>query len=105
MSAEPLAGEVLSEVLCLVSAPCLPVAVDPVGIKTILEYAAKATQKGLCVVTGNQRRNQLRYLKALKLVREGAIGEIVGGQVYWNQSQLWYRFWPVGNPGHCSRYL
>ncbi len=68
-----------------------PVAVDPVGIKTILEYAEKAKQKGLSVVTGNQRRNQLRYLKALKLVREGAIGEIVGGQVYWNQSQLWYR--------------
>ena len=68
-----------------------PVSVDPVGTRKVLEYAEKATQKGLSVVTGNQRRNQYHYLKALKYVRDGAIGELVGGQVYWNQAQLWYR--------------
>lgn len=68
-----------------------PVCVDPVGARVIMDYADKAAQKGLCVVTGNQRRSQYHYWQALKLVREGAIGELVGGQVYWNQSQLWFR--------------
>lgn len=68
-----------------------PVAVDPVGVKQILQAAEKATQKGLSVVTGNQRRNQYHYLKSLQMVRNGAIGDLVGGQVYWNQSQLWYK--------------
>ncbi|NLP08984.1 Gfo/Idh/MocA family oxidoreductase, partial [bacterium] len=68
-----------------------PVAVDPMGVKQILQAAEQATQKGLSVVTGNQRRNQYHYLKALQMIRNGAIGDLVGGQVYWNQSQLWYK--------------
>jgi predicted dehydrogenase len=61
-----------------------PVAVDPVGIRSILESADIAKQKGLAIVAGTQRRHQNAYVELMKRVREGAIGEIVAGEAYWN---------------------
>jgi myo-inositol 2-dehydrogenase / D-chiro-inositol 1-dehydrogenase len=66
-----------------------PVAVDPVGIRSVIASSALAQQKGLSIVAGTQRRHQARYLELMKRVREGAIGELVGGQCYWNQGALW----------------
>lgn len=68
-----------------------PVAVDPVGAKTMLEAGKKAEAFGLSVVAGTQRRHQKEYVETLKRVADGAIGEIVAARCYWNQSQLWYR--------------
>ena len=67
-----------------------PMAVDPVGIKSIIETAGQARTKDLCVVTGTQRRHQKQYVETYKRIADGAIGDIVAARCYWNQSQLWY---------------
>jgi predicted dehydrogenase len=68
-----------------------PVAVDPVGVRSIIASSELAAQKGLSIVTGTQRRHQLRYLELMKRIHDGAIGELVGGQCYWNQGELWVK--------------
>jgi predicted dehydrogenase len=68
-----------------------PVGVDPVGIRSVLASSDLATQKGLAIVAGTQRRHQARYLEIMKRIHEGAIGELVGGQCYWNQGDLWVK--------------
>jgi len=66
-----------------------PVAVDPAGVRSVIASSELAAKKGLGLVAGTQRRHQTRYLETLKRVHDGAIGEIVGGQCYWNQGELW----------------
>jgi predicted dehydrogenase len=66
-----------------------PVAVDPVGVRTIIAASELAKQKGLAVVAGTQRRHQKRYLELMKRIRDGQIGEVVAAQCYWNQGDLW----------------
>ena len=68
-----------------------PIAVDAKGYRTIMAAAKQAKAKGLSVVTGTQRHHQRAYVEAFKKIQEGWIGEITGGNVYWNQSMLWYR--------------
>lgn len=68
-----------------------PICVDPVGYRMIMATAKQAAAKGLRVVTGTQRHHQRSYVESYKKIMEGAIGEITGGVVYWNQSMLWYR--------------
>ena len=68
-----------------------PVAVDPVGVRSIIASSALAKEKGLAIVTGTQRRHQVRYLELMKRVHDGAIGELVGGECYWNQGELWVK--------------
>ncbi len=60
-----------------------PVAVDPVGIRSILDSAELADKKKLSIVAGTQRRHQAPYLDLIRRIHEGAIGEIVSGHVYW----------------------
>jgi len=68
-----------------------PAAVDPVGIRSIIASAELAEQKGLSIVAGTQQRRMAQYLEVMKRVHEGQIGEIVGGQCYWNWgSQDWH---------------
>ncbi len=68
-----------------------PVAVDPVGIRSIIETAGQARTKDLCVVTGTQRHHQKQYIECYYRVLDGMIGDIVAARCYWNQRQLWYR--------------
>ena len=68
-----------------------PLAVDPVGVRSIIADSRKALSQGLCVFTGTQRHHQRCYIESYKQVQSGLIGEIVGGNVYWNQPQLWFR--------------
>jgi len=68
-----------------------PICVDPVGYRTIMATAKQAQAKNLCVITGTQRHHQRSYVESYKKIMEGAIGEITGGVVYWNQSMLWFR--------------
>jgi predicted dehydrogenase len=63
-----------------------PVAVDPVGIRSIIHTSELAKQKGLAVVAGTQRRHQAHYLEIMKRIQDGQIGEIVAAQCYWNQA-------------------
>ena len=66
-----------------------PVAVDIPGIRKVLEMAKVAKEKKLNVVVGLQRRYQKNYIEIEKQIREGAVGKIVSGQVYWNSSGVW----------------
>ncbi len=66
-----------------------PVGVDGTGIRKVLKAAEEAKSKGLSVVAGTQRRHQAGYIDSMNRIHDGAIGEITGGQVYWNQGPLW----------------
>ena len=68
-----------------------PIAVDPKGYRSIMATAKQALAKGLSVVCGTQRHHERRYVEANKQIQAGLIGEITGGNVYWNQGMLWFR--------------
>lgn len=68
-----------------------PIAVDSKGYRSIMATAKQAVAKGLSVVTGVQRHHQRNYVEAFQLIQDGIIGEITGGNVYWNQDMLWCR--------------
>jgi predicted dehydrogenase len=54
-----------------------PVAVDPVGVRSVIATAKKAEAIGLNVVTGTQRRHQEDYIETYKQIASGAIGKPV----------------------------
>ncbi|HTF18255.1 MAG TPA: Gfo/Idh/MocA family oxidoreductase, partial [Chryseolinea sp.] len=66
-----------------------PVATDPAGVKKVLEVAEIAKQKKLNVVVGLQRHYQNSYRELYKRVKDGMIGEITSGQVWWNNDGVW----------------
>jgi predicted dehydrogenase len=66
-----------------------PVAVDAPGVRTVLAAAESAAAQGLSIVAGTQRRHQRSYRETLERVHDGAIGEIVAAQCWWNQGGLW----------------
>ena len=68
-----------------------PVCVDPVGARSVMATAQKAKGLDLCIVTGTQRRHQREYVANYQQVAQGSIGDIVGGNVYWNGGKLWHR--------------
>jgi predicted dehydrogenase len=68
-----------------------PLAVDPVGIRSIITTAKKAESLGLCVVTGTQRRHQEDYIETYRQVASGAIGYITSAKAFWNQEHVWFR--------------
>jgi myo-inositol 2-dehydrogenase/D-chiro-inositol 1-dehydrogenase len=66
-----------------------PVAVDPVGVRSVIASSDLAAQKGLAIVAGTQRRHDAGYRAAMERIHGGAIGDVMAGQVYWNQGGLW----------------
>lgn len=68
-----------------------PVAVDPAGIRRVLEAGKIAKDKRLNVVVGLQRRYHNRYRELYRRLQDDAIGEIISGQVYWNQGPFFIR--------------
>ncbi len=66
-----------------------PVAVCPAGVKMVIEASELASQKNLAIVAGTQRRHQPEYVETMKRIHDGAIGEIVSAQCYWNMGGLW----------------
>jgi predicted dehydrogenase len=72
-----------------------PGGVDPKQIRSVIETAALAQQKGLSVVAGTQRRHSKKYQETIRRIHDGQIGQIVAGQAYWNGSDMlgywkWY---------------
>jgi predicted dehydrogenase len=66
-----------------------PVAVDSAGIRSVLATYETAKQKNLAIVAGTQRRHEAKYIETLNRIHSGAIGEVMSGQVFWNQGPLW----------------
>ncbi|MEB2778807.1 Gfo/Idh/MocA family protein [Algoriphagus persicinus] len=68
-----------------------PVAVDAAGIRKVLKAAEEAKAKKLNVVVGLQRHYQANYIETIKRIHNGDIGDIINGQVYWNDGGVWVR--------------
>jgi predicted dehydrogenase len=66
-----------------------PVAVDPTGIRSVIASADAAKAKNLAIVAGTQRRHDPGYNEVMKRVHDRAIGDLISGQVFWNQGGLW----------------
>ncbi len=61
-----------------------PACVDITQAREIRELSKKAKEKGMCIVTGNQRRHSAAYQDVMKRIHDGEIGEILAAQCYWN---------------------
>jgi predicted dehydrogenase len=68
-----------------------PVAVDAPGCRAVLEAGEMAAKKGLGLVAGTQRRHDPMHVEIIKRIKDGAIGQIITGQVYWTGNTLWYK--------------
>ncbi|HRX11210.1 MAG TPA: Gfo/Idh/MocA family oxidoreductase [Draconibacterium sp.] len=68
-----------------------PIAVDPVGARSVLASAKKAEAIGLSMVSGTIRRVQKDYMETWRQVANGGIGEITGANIIRNGGALWYR--------------
>ncbi len=73
-----------------------PAGVDPVGIRSVIESAQLADEKGLSVVAGTQRRHSRKYREIIRRIHEGQIGDIVAAQCYWNGADMlgYWKWWP-----------
>jgi predicted dehydrogenase len=68
-----------------------PVAVDAAGIRSVLATFERAKAKNLGIGVGTQRRHQADYQETIERIQGGAIGDVMSGQVFWNQGGLWSR--------------
>lgn len=66
-----------------------PVAVDPVGARKVIEVGERAKAKGLTIVAGTQRRYDKKYREVKAMLDSGAIGDVLGGAIYWNGKVPW----------------
>ncbi len=78
-----------------------PGAADPAGVRSLIAISELAEQKKLSIVAGTQRRHEAHYIEIMKRVRRGDIGEIIGGQVYWNGSDM-VGYWKYYEKGGLS---
>jgi len=67
-----------------------PSAVDAPGVRMVMEAGKLAKEKGLVVVAGTQRRHQQDYNRQAQLIKEGALGKVLGGRVAWNQGKIFH---------------
>lgn len=57
-----------------------PVAVDPVGVRSVIESSRMADGKDLTIVAGTQSRRMVHLIEGMKRIHNGDIGQIVAGQ-------------------------
>lgn len=60
-----------------------PAAVDPTGVRLVIEAAKLAKEKGLSFGAGTQRRHQKEYIETIKKIHDGTIGDVVAMRAYW----------------------
>jgi myo-inositol 2-dehydrogenase / D-chiro-inositol 1-dehydrogenase len=68
-----------------------PACVDPAGYRLCLAAHDEAVAKGLGIVCGTQYRRQVNYAGAVEQIRQGAIGDVIGGQSRYCSGGIWYR--------------
>jgi len=57
-----------------------PVAVDPVGVRSVIESSQLAEKKKLTIVAGTQMRRIAHIVELMKRIHSGYIGQILAGQ-------------------------
>ena len=79
-----------------------PVAVDPIGVHSVIKSSELAKRKGLTLVAGTQLRRLESYRETIRRIKEGAIGQITGGQCVrfggamrdWRKDErVWHAAW------------
>jgi predicted dehydrogenase len=60
-----------------------PGAVDPVGIRSLLQSSEEAEKKGLSVVVGTQQRYAPQYIEIIQRIWDGQIGELRMLKAHW----------------------
>jgi myo-inositol 2-dehydrogenase / D-chiro-inositol 1-dehydrogenase len=68
-----------------------PLGTDAAGIRKVLDLIKKSEEKKLNIVVGLQRRYQKNYNEVIKRIKDGAVGEVMSGQVYWDGAGVWVR--------------
>ena len=68
-----------------------PAAVDPAGIRSVIESGKIADNKGLSIVAGTLYRRQLSFMEAIDRIHRGRIGKIVSAQEYYLTGPIWLR--------------
>ena len=63
-----------------------PAGVDPVGVRSVMASGKMAEAAGLSVVAGTQRRHQLDYITTFGMIKNGAIGDLISANCYWNRT-------------------
>jgi predicted dehydrogenase len=68
-----------------------PCCVDAPGFNMLNEANKMAEAKGLKVGVGLQRHHQQNYIETMEKIHDGAIGDLICLQAYWNGSGIWNR--------------
>lgn len=68
-----------------------PVAVDPAGVRKVLQTVQKAKEKNLNIVSGLCWRYDYGVRETMKRIQDGAIGDIVAVQENYLTGGLWHR--------------
>jgi myo-inositol 2-dehydrogenase / D-chiro-inositol 1-dehydrogenase len=68
-----------------------PVAVDPTGVRSVMESSKLAAQKRLSMVSGLCWRYDLGVLETMNRIHDGAIGRVMASQANYLASTLWLR--------------
>jgi myo-inositol 2-dehydrogenase / D-chiro-inositol 1-dehydrogenase len=76
-----------------------PVGVDPTQVRSVMATGKMAESAGLMVVAGTHYRHMRDRAKAYEMVRNGAIGDIISVNCYFNMSKLWH---VNRQPGWCD---
>lgn len=62
-----------------------PAAVDPVGIRSVIASGKMAESLSITIVAGTQRRYQDDYNHTFSMIKNGAIGELISANCYYNR--------------------
>ncbi|UCG50359.1 MAG: Gfo/Idh/MocA family oxidoreductase [Phycisphaerales bacterium] len=57
-----------------------PVAVDPVGVRSVIASSELADQKNLTILAGTQMRKIAHLMEGVRRIHDGQIGSLAGGQ-------------------------
>jgi len=68
-----------------------PIAVDPVGVRSVMISGERADTLGLSIVTGTIKRHQKDYIETFRQVAKGEIGDVVSANSYYNVGKLWHK--------------
>jgi predicted dehydrogenase len=68
-----------------------PIAVDPAGVRSVIETCKIAAKKGVNVVSGLCYRYQFAKQEIIERIHDGEIGEIVNMQTTYNTGGLWHK--------------
>ena len=72
---------------CFIEKPC---GVDPVGVRSVIATARRASAQGLSVISGTIRRSQRNCVETYRRVAGGAIGDIVSAHVTRQGNASWF---------------